>query len=54
MPATPFKRDVKTPSIYQEPTPHLDKDDPFQSMMARFDVAAELLHLDSGLYEVLR
>ena len=51
---TPFKRDVKTPSVYQEPAPHLDKDDPFQSMMERFDVAAQLLNLDAGLYEVLR
>ena len=51
---TPFKRDVKSPAIYQEPTPHVDKDNPFQDMMARFDHAAELLELDTGLYEVLR
>ncbi len=51
---TPFKRDVKTRAIYQEPTPLLDKDNPFQDMMERFDVAAELLELDTGLYEVLR
>ena len=51
---TPFKRDVKTRAIYQEPAPHLDKDNPFQSMMERFDVAAELLELDTGLYDVLR
>ena len=51
---TPFKRDVKTRAIYQEPAPHLDKDDPFQDMMERFDVAAELLELDTGLYDVLR
>ena len=51
---TPFKRDVKTRAVYQEPAPHLDKDNPFQSMMERFDVAAELLELDTGLYDVLR
>ncbi|MEM1056841.1 MAG: Glu/Leu/Phe/Val dehydrogenase [Bacteroidota bacterium] len=52
--ATPFKRDVTTPAIYQEPTPLIDKDNPFQSMMERFDYAAELLELDTGLYEYLR
>jgi glutamate dehydrogenase (NAD(P)+) len=52
--ATPFKRNVRDRAIYQEPTPHLDKDNPFQSMMERFDYAAELLELDSGLYEYLR
>ncbi|MEM0963748.1 MAG: Glu/Leu/Phe/Val dehydrogenase [Bacteroidota bacterium] len=41
-------------SVYQEPTPPVDKDSPFQSMMERFDAAAELLDLDRGLYEVLR
>ena len=52
--STPFKRNVRTPAIYQEPTPHLDKDNPFQDMMERFDYAAELLDLDEGLYEYLR
>jgi glutamate dehydrogenase (NAD(P)+) len=52
--STPFRRDVKSRAIYQEPTPHLDKDNPFQSMMERFDYAAELLELDTGLYDVLR
>ena len=51
---TPFKRDAHSPSIYKEPTPHVDKDNPFQDMMDRFDVAAELLELDRGLYEYLR
>ncbi|NNF59113.1 MAG: Glu/Leu/Phe/Val dehydrogenase [Rhodothermaceae bacterium] len=50
----PFKRNVRTPAIYQEPTPHLDKDNPFQDMMERLDYAAELLNLDEGLYEYLR
>ncbi|HEX8386654.1 MAG TPA: Glu/Leu/Phe/Val dehydrogenase [Rubricoccaceae bacterium] len=52
--STPFKRDAHSPSIYKEPTPHVDKENPFQDMMDRFDVAAELLELDRGLYEYLR
>ena len=51
---TPFKRDVKSRAVYQEPAPFVDKDNPFQDMMERFDVAAEILELDTGLYEVLR
>ena len=51
---TAFKRDAHSRAVYQEPTPHLDKDNPFQDMMERFDVAAELLELDTGLYEYLR
>ncbi|MEJ2237905.1 MAG: Glu/Leu/Phe/Val dehydrogenase [Gemmatimonadales bacterium] len=34
--------------------PHLDENNPFEAMMARFDHAAELLHLDPGIYKVLR
>ena len=34
--------------------PHLDEDNPFEAMMARFDHAAELLRLDPGIYRVLR
>jgi glutamate dehydrogenase (NAD(P)+) len=34
--------------------PHLDEDNPFEAMMARFDHAAELLDLDPGMYKVLR
>ena len=52
--STAFKRDAHSRAVYQEPTPHLDKDNPFQSMMDRFDVAAEILGLDTGLYEYLR
>ena len=51
---TAFKRDAHSRAIYQEPTPHIDKDNPFQDMMERFDVAAELVELDTGLYEYLR
>ncbi|MEM6783026.1 MAG: Glu/Leu/Phe/Val dehydrogenase [Bacteroidota bacterium] len=50
----PFKLDVYKRAVYQEPTPHVDKNNPFQSMMERFDYAAEVLELDTGLYEYLR
>jgi glutamate dehydrogenase (NAD(P)+) len=32
----------------------LDDANPFEAMMSRFDYAANLLHLDAGLYKVLR
>jgi len=32
----------------------LDENNPFEAMMSRFDYAAELLHLDPGLYRILR
>jgi len=32
----------------------LSEDNPFEAMMQRFDHAAQLLHLDPGLYKVLR
>ncbi len=49
----PFKRTVYDRAIYQEPGPSLDRDNPFQSMRERFDVAAEILELDPGFYEYL-
>jgi len=48
----PFKLDVYDRSVYQEPAP-IDRDSPFQSMMERFDVAAEILELEPGFYEFL-
>ncbi len=39
---------------YNEPAPILDKENPFQSMMERFDVAAEMLELERGVYEYLK
>lgn len=48
------KRSVRDRAVYQEPAPLMDKDNPFQSMMKRFDKAAEILDLDPGLYEYLR
>ncbi len=40
---------------YEEPAPYKkDVDNPYESMMARFDKAAELLKLDKGVYEYLQ
>jgi glutamate dehydrogenase (NAD(P)+) len=39
---------------YQEPAPLPDKGHPFESMMRRFDTAAEILGLERGLYEYLK
>jgi len=48
----PFNLEVDEPAVYREPAP-IDHDDPFQSMMERFDVAAEILELNPGFYEYL-
>jgi len=48
----PFKYDVYDRSIYREPAP-LDRDNPFKSMMERFDIAAEILELNPGFYDYL-
>ncbi|MGA3243453.1 MAG: Glu/Leu/Phe/Val dehydrogenase [Bacteroidota bacterium] len=42
------------PYTYQEPAPLLSKENPFESMMQRFDVAAHLLNLEPGVYEYLK
>ena len=39
---------------YKEPGPVLDHDNPFESMMQRFDKAAEILQLEHGVYEYLK
>lgn len=39
---------------YQEPVPIPDKENPFESMMERFDIAVEVLGLDTGIYEYLK
>lgn len=40
---------------YEEPAPYKkDVDNPFESMMARFDKAAEILQLEPGVYEYLK
>ncbi len=41
-------------SVSQEPGPPLDAANPFESMMQRFDVAAEILGLEQGVYEFLK
>ncbi|MEK7819239.1 MAG: Glu/Leu/Phe/Val dehydrogenase [Bacteroidota bacterium] len=45
-----YKHDYR----YKEPAPIINKENPFQSMMARFDIAAELLELEEGVYEYLK
>ncbi|UCF40852.1 MAG: Glu/Leu/Phe/Val dehydrogenase [Gemmatimonadota bacterium] len=47
---TPTAQDI----VGRDKDPHLDDDNPFEAMMARFDHAAELLDLDPGIYRVLR
>ena len=39
---------------YIEPAPIQDKNNPFESMMSRFDVAAQILGLDQETYNVLK
>ncbi|GAB4230410.1 MAG: Glu/Leu/Phe/Val dehydrogenase [Ekhidna sp.] len=39
---------------YIEPAPIKDKDNPFESMMSRFQIAAEHLGLDQEVYDVLK
>ena len=39
---------------YIEPAPIKDHDNPFESMMSRFNVAAEILGLDEETYNVLK
>lgn len=48
----PFKKDVYRKAVYQEPAPIAD-DNPFEEMMERFSQAAEIINLDSGLFEYL-
>ena len=49
----PYKRNVYARAVYQEPAPIQDHDNPFQSMMERFDIAAQILELDPNFYEYL-
>jgi glutamate dehydrogenase (NAD(P)+) len=49
----PFKRNVLERAIYKEPAPIKDHENPFQSMIERFDVAAKILELNPGFYEYL-
>jgi len=45
---------MNTNSAYVEPAPIKDKENPFESMMERFDHAASLLGLDEGIYKYLK
>jgi glutamate dehydrogenase (NAD(P)+) len=45
---------IGMPSVYKEPAPILDKDNPLESMMQRFDRAAEILGLEPGIYHYLK
>mgnify|MGYP006282215035 CR=1 FL=1 len=49
----PFKRNVYDRAVYREPAPISDQDNPFQAMVERFDIAAQILELDPGFYEYL-
>ena len=40
--------------VYQEPAPHIDKENALESMMSRFDHAAEILGIRRGVYEYLK
>ncbi|MDH3252239.1 MAG: Glu/Leu/Phe/Val dehydrogenase [Ignavibacteria bacterium] len=46
--------DPQQTAVYQEPGPPLDAANPLESMMQRFDVAAEILGLEKGVYEYLK
>jgi glutamate dehydrogenase (NAD(P)+) len=39
---------------YKEPAPIIDKDNPFESMMSRFETASEIIGLDKGIYNYLK
>ena len=39
---------------YKEPTPIIDKENPFESMMKQFEIAADYLELEKGLYNFLK
>ena len=41
-------------NTYKEPAPPMDRENPLESMMKRFDVAADILGLDRGVYEYLK
>ncbi|WP_375416373.1 Glu/Leu/Phe/Val dehydrogenase [uncultured Hymenobacter sp.] len=41
-------------AVYKEPAPKLDRENPLESMMSRFDSAADILGLDDETYEVLK
>ena len=49
----PFNRNVYERAVYKEPAPIRDHENPFEAMVNRFDIAAQILELDPGFYEYL-
>ncbi|MBA9078513.1 glutamate dehydrogenase (NAD(P)+) [Rufibacter quisquiliarum] len=49
-----YKAVLNSKMAYKEPAPIKDKENPFESMMSRFNIAAEVLGLDDETYEVLK
>lgn len=49
----PHTNSHRKPSIYKEPGPKLDHENPFESMMERFRFAADILELDEGMFNYL-
>ncbi len=41
-------------TVYKEPAPITDRENPLESMMSRFNIAAEILGLDEATYNVLK
>ena len=41
-------------TVYKEPAPIVDRENPLESMMSRFNIAAEILGLDEATYDVLK
>ena len=41
-------------TVYKEPAPIVDRENPLESMMSRFNVAAKILGLDEQIYNVLK
>ncbi|MBC6991652.1 Glu/Leu/Phe/Val family dehydrogenase [Hymenobacter sp. BT491] len=41
-------------TVYKEPAPIVDRENPLESMMSRFNIAAEILGLDDQTYNVLK
>ena len=41
-------------TVYKEPAPLIDRENPLESMMSRFNIAAEILGLDEETYNVLK
>lgn len=41
-------------TTYKEPAPIKDRENPFESMMERFDLAAKIIGLDEGIYNYLK